>query len=112
MIRFSLLALVVSLFSTMSFATEREAILGVTYNADGITYQVSSGGCTSKENFEVAQLETFPVQLVLNRISPDFCEAYLPYGVTITFTYAELGLTEGTQFVIGNQISRGFVTIR
>lgn len=91
--------------ATGAFAGESERILGYSQSAEGITYQVTSGGCTEKADFEVQQLETYPVQLKLVRNEPDFCEAYFPYGTKITFTWEELGLSAGTRAIMANQLS-------
>jgi len=70
-------------------------ILGYSLTSKGLTLQVESGGCLSKDNFEVRQLETFPIQISIVQVSIDFCEAYLPFGTSISYTYAELGLRSG-----------------
>lgn len=98
--RFAIAAM--AAFSFSAFANQVEPIMGYSVDYEGITYQVSSGGCTKKEDFTVAQLESFPVQLQLVRHKMDFCEAFLPYGTTIKFTWAELGLGAGSQATIAN----------
>ena len=45
------------------------------------------------------------MQLQLVRHKMDFCEAFLPYGTTIKFTWAELGLGAGSQATIANPSS-------
>ena len=45
------------------------------------------------------------------RTAPDYCEAYLPYGTRVTYTYEELGLGEGAEFVITNEISRATIRL-
>lgn len=69
-------------------------IMGIKFSHDGVSLQVSSGGCTDKNDFSVVVRETFPTQTEINRINRDGCEAYLPYGTDVLFTGAELGLSE------------------
>lgn len=96
------LALMTLTMSTSVFAGEVEQILGFTVDSQGINYQVRSGGCTNKKDFEVQSLETNPIQLKLVRNKPDFCEAFAPYGSTVKFTWAELGITDGSEVTIAN----------
>ena len=71
------------------------SLLGYSLNQDGLTLQVVSGGCIGQDNFEVRQLETFPVQISIVQVSQDACEAYLPYGQDVAFSYSQLGLKSG-----------------
>ncbi len=82
-----------------------EVILGFIYDSTGVTFQVESNGCTEKSDFVVLQLETYPVQVMIERTRPDNCEVSVPYGEYIKFTYEELGQSAGTKFDIGNQIN-------
>lgn len=90
-------------------AQELEKLLGVRVGAHGITFQVTSGGCTKKSDFSIQQLESFPVQLRLSRNQPDHCEAYVPYGTKIFYSWRELGMGNGSQFVVSNPL--GPVTV-
>ncbi|MEA3277428.1 MAG: hypothetical protein U9Q81_19525 [Pseudomonadota bacterium] len=81
---------------------EVEEIMGMYVHQRGIAFQVYSGGCTTKDDFTLNVLESNPVQLLLVRDTPDPCDAYLPYGRVIGFSYAELGLPEGQEFIIIN----------
>jgi hypothetical protein len=81
--------------------------MGVTYDETGLTYQVQSGGCTSKANFELLQRESYPPQIVLVRKVFDACEAFVPYGTKITYTWAELGWQQSMPFVISNPLAQG-----
>jgi hypothetical protein len=107
----SFLAVSSFFIASSAFSASTEMLMGVTYDSQGVTYQVFSGGCTSKRSFSVTLLETDPVGLVLTRTSEDFCEAYLPYGVTLTYSYAELGLASGDSFVIKNPLSNQAITV-
>lgn len=82
-----------------------EQLLGFMTSHDQISFQVFSGGCTTKEDFILELRESDPVQMVLKRIKPDYCEAYLPYGVILTYTLAEAGLIAGKKYKLVNQLS-------
>lgn len=71
------------------------AILGYSIDREGLSIQVTSGGCISENNFEVTVLETYPVQIIIKQTSPDSCEANIPYGQNVLFTYEKLGLKSG-----------------
>ena len=88
---------------------QSESLMGAYYDSEGITYQVYSGGCTRKAHFDVLIQETFPVGLRLVRKQPDLCEAYIPYGVHIKFTWDELGMRNGDKFHFANQFAVGNV---
>ena len=83
-----------------------EQIYGMTADAEGITFQVFSGGCTNKEDFRVERFTSYPdgspTQLLLVRLRHDLCRANLPYGTTINFSYDDLHLTNGDRFVVLN----------
>jgi hypothetical protein len=100
-----LLALAISLTSIQANAVVyREAILGFTVDEVGITYQVESSGCTSKSDFELDHLESFPMQLVLRRVQFDACDVYLPYGTKITYAWGEINADFGMELIIANPI--------
>lgn len=108
-------AIIISLISvfslTSSFAAERATLLGITFDSNGITFQVPSGGCTDKNTLNVALLETSPVQVELQVIQRDNCEAYLPYGARIFYSYEELGLSRGTEFKVVNKVAPGVLRV-
>ena len=75
------------------------AILGAVCDRTSITFQIASGGCTSKETLAIRKLtDKSPFKLDLVRTKPDNCEAYLPNGMGVRYTYSELGLESGSQF--------------
>lgn len=81
-----------------------EKVLGYQPSAKGVVFQVSSGGCTQRDDF-VAKIErnnTGIVQVQLIRTRPDLCHPYLPMGERIGFTYEELGFNPGERFTILN----------
>lgn len=97
-------ALICGLFAMSAVAQESTEIYGFTTNQDGITFQVPSHGCTTKENFKVLIRETIPLQVGLEQVAADDCEAYLPYGTTLTYTWTELGLSRGSSFFVFNSL--------
>ena len=82
-----------------------EELLGLTVNAEGVTFQVRTGGCTRPENFKVQRYGTAPIQLLLTRTVADPCDAFFPYGTTFTVSYSQLRLADGEEFVVLNPIS-------
>lgn len=82
-----------------------EELFGLQVGPEGITFQVFSGGCTSIEDFRIERFASNPVQLLLVRIEPDLCEAYIPYGTTIRYSYESLGLDNGQRFRVLNPIA-------
>ena len=82
-----------------------EELLGLTVDAEGVTFQVRSGGCTRPENFKIERFESGPVQLLVTRTVPDRCEAFFPYGTTFKVSYSHLRLAEGEEFVVLNPIA-------
>lgn len=68
-----------------------EALISAAIDERGITFQVPTGGCTAKENFGLETVTPNPLTVRLVRLRPDYCEARVPQGVKIKFTYAEIG---------------------
>ena len=104
--KFFVAIFVIFSLSSISFAEEIESIIGVTFDFEGIEYQVRSNGCTRKLDFTVELQATHPerVGLRLVRIKPDVCKmtAFHPYGTTIKFTWQELFLVHATEVNIMN----------
>lgn len=103
-----MLAIVLTLIaSSSSFAAE--PLMGYIADFQGITLQVRSGGCTDKNSFRVQIQETMPLQVTFERVRQDFCEAYFPYGKSVQYTWAELGIPPGARLVITNPRAEIFV---
>lgn len=105
-------------FSIASLAVnnaEIEQLLGARVDERGITFQVKSNGCTYKRHFEFhveERLEPIGSMLpalehhhyiTVKRLSPDQCEALVPYGTEIFMSYDDLGIQFG-KFHIENPI--------
>ena len=82
-------------------------LMGVDVNASAITARVTSNGCTTKE-FVAADVDKtgsnrFAVGFY--RARQDYCEAYMPDGVELSWTFAELGIPDGAEVRIQNEVS-------
>lgn len=98
-----------------SSEAELEQLLGVTVSEEGISFQVSSQGCTIRDDFtfQVAvELEPLSPMLpalephhyiTLARKTPDMCEGFVPYGTVIFLSFDELGINVG-KFHVKNPI--------
>ncbi|MFZ3229112.1 MAG: hypothetical protein WA160_02820 [Pseudobdellovibrio sp.] len=83
-----------------------EPLFGFMQNKDGLVFQVYSGGCTDKNNFEIRSENKNGILAVgLYRIAADFCKAYFPYGVLLQYSYQELGIRRGERFDLTNVIT-------
>ena len=120
----SIFTLVIALLSGSAMADKRghhddsdsleidgqaEPLLGLLYSADGLEFQVPSTGCTEKSHFVVQRLsmeDQISSQLLLIRQVPDYCDAYVPFGIRISYSYEELGLEVGESFTLLNPLSR------
>ena len=112
-----------------------EVLLGFSHDSEGVTFQVESSGCISKENFDLTVEEgptpTAPTPddgegppilpfvetptpirqrehtVVLKRIDTEgefACNVWMPYGEKFTYTYEEMGLSEGEEFSVSNPL--------
>jgi hypothetical protein len=97
---------------TISPKPALEALHGVLFGKNGIIFQVPSSGCTQKSDFDVIIQESYPLQLRLDRIHPDVCDAYLPLGKRIFFSYHELGLVSGSEVRVVNPLGKTVVPFR
>lgn len=85
-----------------------EPLLGLSYSGEGLEFQVRSTGCTEKSHFVVQRLSPesqTTSQLLLIRVVPDYCDAYVPFGTRFSYSYEELGLEEGEHFTLLNPLS-------
>jgi len=81
-----------------------EKILGYQPTGKGIVFQVSSGGCTRRDDFVAKAIrnDVGVVQLQLIRTRPDLCYPFMPMGERLGFTYEQLGINPGERFTILN----------
>ena len=72
----------------------------IAYKIDqrGAEFTVRTGGCTSKDSFELAlnplQDENDEYELYLERIVDDHCDGWFPEGTKIRYSYEELGIDD------------------
>ena len=82
-----------------------EPLLGFLHDQSGITFQVFSGGCTSKQSFTIEnELENKRNLVSLIRTKPDYCKAFFFFGTYVYFNYDELGINRGQSFEIQNPV--------
>ena len=82
-----------------------EAVRKVDFDGQRLNVVVGSNGCTETSSFEIKIKEGDPAELTLTRRTPDLCKALVPEGVTVSWTYAELGLERGQPVRVLNPIS-------
>ena len=85
-----------------------EPVLGLIYSGEGLEFQVRSTGCTEKAHFVVQRLSPesqISTQLLIIRVIPDYCDAYVPFGTRLSYSYEELGLEENESFTLLNPLS-------
>lgn len=82
-----------------------EAVRKVDFDGQRLNVVVDSNGCTEASSFEVKIKDGDPAELSLTRRTPDLCRAIVREGVTVSWTYAELGLTPGAAVRVLNPIS-------
>jgi len=82
-----------------------EVVRRVDFDGQRLNVVVGSNGCTEASSFEVQIKDSDPAELKLVRRTPDVCRALAPEGVTVSWTYAELGLEAGQPVRVINPIS-------
>lgn len=95
-------------FSYSSSSSSFDSVYAADFSDNALTVTVSDNGCTTKEFFNIAVDHDGGNQfdLGLQRIREDFCKANNPDGVSIQWTYAELGLPDGAEVTLRNQVKR------
>lgn len=91
----TLLLLSATVVSTPAWAqkgTGEEPVLSFAVTPTSIEFRVPSGGCTKKAHFGLETVKTKPLTVRLVRLTPDYCEALLPQGITVRFSYTEIGV--------------------
>ena len=82
-----------------------EAVRKVDFDGQRLNVVVGSNGCTEASSFELKIKDGDPAELSLIRRTPDLCKALVREGVTVSWTYAELGLESGAAVRVLNPIS-------
>ena len=101
-----LVLFIFSLNKAYSSESISELLLGLEYGPKGLTFQVRSGGCTDKNDFNIQLIETSPLSIKLIRTNKRMCRAFIPYGTKVHYTYEELGIKEGSIFNIQNKLGQ------
>ena len=94
---------VMSIVDTSGMPGEMEPIHAAAFTADSALFQVSSNGCTDREDIQpiVSRVDD-EVVVTLRRLTPDNCRAWLAEGVQLEFSLEELGLEAGERARINN----------
>lgn len=84
-----------------------EHLLGVTRAEFGVNFQVHSGGCTCKDDFDFkvelgAGNSLYLIDMI--RHTEDNCKAFFPLGETIFVSFDELNIPPGSSYQIINPI--------
>ena len=88
---------------TSGMPGEMEPIHAAAFTADSALFQVSSNGCTDRDDIEpVVSRVDEEVVITLRRLTPDNCRAWLADGVQLEFSLEELGLETGERARINN----------
>jgi len=87
---------------------EHITIKGIEIIENKLKIRYFSGGCTTKESFEINVIKGFtglpPYLVEIFRIEPDVCESYIPDGIVVEYELSELGLKSSDSFFITNTI--------
>ncbi|OFZ53392.1 MAG: hypothetical protein A3D92_05290 [Bacteroidetes bacterium RIFCSPHIGHO2_02_FULL_44_7] len=78
-----------------------EKLLGMELISGVLRVRVQSGGCTKKEHFRIETFEAGihagpPYRVVIYRMEPDNCDAYVPEGLVVEFQYKDMVTEEGS----------------
>ena len=80
---------------------------GADIGTDFVMARVSSNGCTTKDfiGTDVRKTGDDSFSVGFYREKQDFCRAMLPEGIALTWSFAELGIPEGAEVRVRNEIS-------
>ncbi|MEL6244065.1 MAG: hypothetical protein AAFU66_10440 [Pseudomonadota bacterium] len=85
---------------------------GTVYGAevlpDAVTFTVTSNGCTDETFMDVyvERIDDDRYAVTVDREQADNCRALVPEGVTLVWSFADLGIPAGADVRIGNQVRR------
>ena len=88
-----------------------DTLIGYIQDRQGLVFQVYTGGCTAKSDFQIAAVpdKNDVMQITLYRTNPDYCRGLFPFGEFIRYGYIELGLKRRQSFQVLNPINPGFL---
>lgn len=77
-------------------------------SASSIAFLVTSNGCTERDFFDVdvVKEDNDVFEIGLRRTRQDHCKARIADGVEVAWSYAELGIPNGAEVTIRNQVRR------
>lgn len=109
-----LLAPLILILAFSAQANYLEPLLAASVDSNNVKIRVASGGCTTKNSFEVKKITDVKrqaVQLFFIRTLSDNCEAnnsdaYFPNGIVLSYTFDELGILRGQNVYVGNPFGR------
>lgn len=88
--------------------TARPMVYGAAVTAgDEVRLTVASNGCTQKSDFDVdVDRDDGRYEVHVHRKGRDDCRAFLPEGVELTWSFAELGVPPGAPVVVRHMAGR------
>jgi hypothetical protein len=94
--------------SEFQFTPRLETLMGVQITNDKLKLRVFTGGCTSKDSFNINVIKGFtgipPYIIEIYRIVPDHCRGFFPEGIELDFELKELGIESFATFTLQNKI--------
>ena len=76
--------------------------------AGGIAVTVETGGCTAKADFAVSSTAALgKTEIGLRRAKADTCKGNFPDGLKLQFSWSDLKLSPGSQYVLTNPMLPG-----
>ncbi len=83
-------------------------VYGAQVHQDEVSFQVSSNGCTDEDSFrtQTASQGARRFEVAIERVRADNCRAFIPGGVSLSYSFAELGLPEGADVTVLNPVRR------
>ena len=102
-------AVVAAAFGTaavaQSEATRSETVLGFRATGDTLRVRVSTGGCTSANDFNVNVDRSGGQAQVTVRVVPDNCKGDFPEGTEIAISYETAGVQRAEQVQLMNRVA-------
>ncbi len=77
-------------------------------SASSVAFLVTSNGCTERDFFDVdvEKEDDNAFEIGVRRIRQDHCKAIVPDGVQVAWSFAELGIPDGAEVTVRNQVRR------
>lgn len=86
-------------------APAAESVRGARVEDGALVVLVSSNGCTTQADFEVAVADNRPAEVTVRRIKEDICRSLVAVpDVELRWTYADLGIEAGAPVRIINPL--------